>query len=253
MIRSPSQLLMEVRNHALRWGERTFVMGIVNASPDSFSGDGVEGDAALDHALRQLQNGADIIDVGGESTRPGHIAVDAETEISRVIPLIEAIRRQTDAIISIDTTKPAVLKAAIDAGADLLNSIWGLERGLLEVVAEKKIPVVIMHNKSEARYDGNAIDEVIASLDRSAKTAVSLGLSEGQIMVDPGIGFGKLPEHNLQILSDLHKIKALGFPLLVGTSRKSTIGLITGKPACERVFGTAATVALSIAHWAICT
>jgi len=242
--------VFQIRDWKHTWGSRTLLMGIVNVTPDSFSGDGVESPAdAVRLCISHLDDGADIIDLGGESTRPGHQPVSAEIELQRVIPVVSAVRQQhPDAIISIDTTKAEVLRKAAAAGADMLNSIWGLISDLIAVVAELQLPVVIMHNQDKAHYDGNGVvDHVLRYLETHAERAMRAGLSRDKIVLDPGIGFGKTAEHNLEILRQLHRIVALGFPTLLGVSRKSFIGKLTDKPADDRTFGTAAAVAIAIA------
>jgi dihydropteroate synthase len=246
---SPERGALEVRGMRLPWGERTYVMGIVNVTPDSFSGDGVlaPGDA-LGRALAQLRRGSDIVDVGGESTRPGHQRVDEADEIARVVPAIRAVReRLPDAIVSVDTYKPAVARAACEAGADLINSVWGMPDALLEVAIEFGTPVVIMHNKERAAYDGPMLDEVLAFLSEAAERTVARGLPPAHVLLDPGVGFGKTPEHNIAVLHGLDRVVALGFPTLLGASRKSTIGMLTGREPHERTYGTAATTALAVA------
>lgn len=229
------------------WGARTLVMGIINVTPDSFSGDGVlDCDNAVEQARQQLMHGADIIDVGGESTRPGHQPVSAQTEMERVVPLVAAIRDQLpDAVISLDTTKEAVLEAA--KGVHILNSIWGALDELILIAAKTGLPIVIMHNKEKPFYDRPVMDEVISYMEHHAKRAQDAGLESKNIILDPGIGFGKLAEHNLQVLNQLHRLVELGFPTLIGTSRKSFIGKITGRPVQDRLMGSTATVALAVA------
>ncbi|TAM86424.1 dihydropteroate synthase, partial [bacterium] len=234
----------------LPWGVRTYVAGIVNVTPDSFSGDGVDdAEAAIARALTQREAGADILDIGGESTRPGHTPLDGATELRRVLPVIAGVRaRCPGAIISVDTFKAEVAEAALDAGADVINSIWGWTRGMLEVAASHGAPAILMHNKRVAVYEGDVVDEVVAWLERQAREALAAGIPAESIVLDPGIGFGKTPEHNIAVLRELGRVVALGFPTLLGTSRKSTIGYLTGKPAGpERAWGTAATVALGAA------
>lgn len=230
------------------WGERSLIMGIVNVTPDSFSGDGQlnASDAAV-YAIGQSEAGADIIDVGAESTRPGFSPVSAADEIARIVPVIGKIRETSNCVISIDTTKAEVLKAAIAAGANILNSIWGLTDDLLEVVSELSIPVVLMHNKEQAIYDGDVVDEVVQKLQMQAEKALSIGIKASDIILDPGIGFGKTAEHNLLVMQGLPRLVQLGFPTLLGASRKSFIGKITGQPVENRLNGTAATVAFAIA------
>lgn len=237
------------RDHSLTIGQRTLLMAIINVTPDSFSGDGiVDAAGAAGHACAQAQAGADMLDVGAESTRPGHVPLDVRTELARLIPALEAVReRLPHAILSVDTYKPSVLRAAHAAGADVLNSIWGLPDPLLEVAAELRMPVVVMHNKERAQYDGDVMDEVVAFLHEAAERAVRAGIPAEHVILDPGIGFGKTPEHNLAVLRDLARLPKLGFPTLLGTSRKSTLGKLTGKPPKERVAGTTATTALGVA------
>ena len=238
-----------MRGRALPWGERTYVMGIVNVTPDSFSGDGIAETApAVEHALTQARLGADMLDVGAESTRPGYVPVDARTELARLLPVIEAVRAQLPAaILSVDTYKPSVLRAAHAAGADILNSIWGMPDPLLEAAAETGVPVVVMHNKERAEYAGNVMDEVLTFLEEAAQRALRAGIAAEHIILDPGIGFGKTPDHNIQVLRQLSRLTALGFPTLLGTSRKSTLGKLTGNPPKERVAAPTATTALAVA------
>ncbi|HET9393132.1 MAG TPA: dihydropteroate synthase [Candidatus Rubrimentiphilum sp.] len=240
---------LHVRGRTLDWGERTYVMGIVNVTPDSFSGDGIEEpDLAVAYAQTQLERGSDILDIGAESTRPGHVPVAERTELERLIPVIQKVRgRLPSAVLSVDTFKPGVLRAAADAGADILNSVWGLPRDLLDVAAELGMPVVAMHNKSEAHYDSGVVDEVLAFLEDAAARAVQAGIPAEHVILDPGIGFGKNADQNLRILQELPRVAALGFPTLLGTSRKSTIGKLTGRDPEDRIYGTAATTALAIA------
>jgi dihydropteroate synthase len=242
---------LKLRSCEFEWGLKTYIMGIVNVTPDSFSGDGIlDHDRAYEFALSQARLGADILDVGGESTRPGFKPVAAEEEQARVLPLIRRIRKNSDVVISIDTTKSDVLQKALDNGADMLNSVAGIEDdAVLGLVIDRQIPVVIMHGYS-APLSSNCVDSVVSYLDRSARRVASRGLNPSSIILDPGIGFGKTPEQNIELLSSLSRIKALGFPILIGTSRKSTIGLLVGKSANDRTFGTAATVALAITYGA---
>jgi dihydropteroate synthase len=224
-------------------------MGIVNATPDSFSGDGrPRADDAIAHGLSLAQEGADLLDVGAESTRPGHVPIDADEECRRLLPVVRGLRELAPhGVLSIDTHKPDVFAAAHAAGGDLLNSIWGLDGDLLEAAASRGVPVIIMHNKRVAVYERDVVDEVLAYLERAASRAVAAGLAPERIILDPGIGFGKSPEHNLALLGALERLVALGFPTLVGTSRKSTIGKLTGREVGARTYGTAATIALATA------
>jgi dihydropteroate synthase len=240
--------LLKIRGAELRWGLRTFVMAIVNVTPDSFSGDGVEDpEVATAHAAAQWNAGADLIDVGGESTRPGHRPVDERTEIERIVPVLCAVREQLeDAPISVDSYKPAVVRAAHAAGADLVNSVWGASDELLEVVAELDMPIVAMHNQVGTVYPEPVVDAVVRYLEDCARRAGALGIAPERILLDPGIGFGKNAEQNLALLRSLDRITALGFPTVLGTSRKSTLGRLTGRAPADRVFATVATTALAV-------
>jgi dihydropteroate synthase len=238
------------------WGTRTFVMGILNVTPDSFSGDGLVSetrgsamDAAVGLARAMVDDGADLLAVGGESTRPGHAEVSVEDEIARVVPVIEAVRRALPGIpISIDTTKPQVATAAIDAGAALVNDVWGVasDDSLSRLAAERAIPIVLMHNRSEPRYTA-LLPEILGDLDAAIERAVRAGVPFDQILVDPGFGFGKTAEHNLALLRELGALRLLGRPILLGTSRKSTLGKVLDLPADQRVEATVATTVLGIA------
>jgi dihydropteroate synthase len=240
------------------WGARTFVMGILNVTPDSFSGDGLLApdrraidpiEAAVAAGRRMVEEGADILDIGGESTRPGHDPVAADEERHRVVPVIAALRTALpDTPLSVDTTKPAVAEAALAAGADLINDVWGVgdDDTLARLAAENGIPLVVMHNRAEARYR-TLLPEVIADLQRALERALAVGVRWDDLIVDPGFGFGKTPEHNLALLRDLPALRMLGRPILVGTSRKSTLGRILDLPATERLEATLATTALAIA------
>jgi dihydropteroate synthase len=225
-------------------------MGIVNVSPDSFSGDATpEVEAAVSRALAHVQAGSDLIDVGAESTRPGHVPIDRNTELNRLIPVVRQMRSALPptAILSVDTFKPDVFRAAHTAGGDMLNSVWGLDEEMRSAAAELGVPVVIMHNKQVAVYEGDVVDEILRYLETAAGRAVAAGIPAARVILDPGIGFGKLPEHNLAVLGALERLVALGFPTLLGPSRKSTIGKLTGRGVERRAFGTAAVVALAAA------
>jgi dihydropteroate synthase len=234
--------VLEIRSRAFDWGSRTYVMGIVNATPDSFSGDGlVDPQSLADHAERLWTAGADILDVGGESTRPGHVPIDQNVELERVLPAIRAIRERCPlAPISVDTYKPAVARAACANGADAINSVWGADDALLDVAADFAVPFVAMHNQNDTRYDGDVVAIVTAYLAECARRAEAKGIPRERIWLDPGIGFGKTADHNLAILARISEIVALGYPTLIGWSRKSTIGKLTGEDAHARVFGTTA-------------
>jgi dihydropteroate synthase len=249
------------------WGSRTFVMAILNVTPDSFSGDGLlaEGPegasgpdghagvrAAVATAVTMVADGADILDIGGESTRPGHASVSSEAERDRVVPVIAAVRAALpDIPISIDTTKPAVAEAALAAGADLINDVWGVgpDDGLVRVAAAHEVPLVVMHNRAESRYV-DLVPEVLADLRAALERAVGLGVPWERLIVDPGFGFGKTAEHNLRIVRELGSLRSLGRPVLLGTSRKSTLGRVLDLPVDERLEATLATTAIGIAEGA---
>jgi dihydropteroate synthase len=224
-------------------------MGIVNVSPDSFSGDGAaDAEAAVARAREQGAAGSDLIDIGGESTRPGYAPIDAATEIARVLPVIEGLRASDrETIVSVDTFKAGVYRRAHAAGGDILNSIWGASDELIAACVETHSPIVVMHNKAVAIYEGDVVDEVLAGLTAAAERCVRAGIPAEHVILDPGIGFGKTPKHNISVLAALPRLVALGFPTLLGTSRKSTIGRITARDVGGRAFGTAATVALAAA------
>jgi dihydropteroate synthase len=248
-----------------RWGERTFVMGILNVTPDSFSGDGLlaetEGEGgggagapdpieiAVATGRRMVGEGADILDVGGESTRPGHEPVAVDEERRRVVPVIAALREALpDTPLSIDTTKPAVAEAALAAGADLVNDVWGVgdDGTLARLAADHGVPLIVMHNRAEAHYT-SFLPEVIADLQRAIERALALGVRWDDLIVDPGFGFGKTAEHNLELMRELGTLTMLGRPILLGASRKSTLGRILDLPVGERLEATLATTALGIA------
>ncbi len=237
-----------VRGRRLAWGERTYVMGIVNATPDSFSGDGrPDASDAVAHALALAEAGADLLDVGAASSRPGAPAVARAEELRRLLPVVRGIRAATTLPLSVDTFAPEIFARAHDAGADMLNSIWGLDDALLALAVERDVPVVVMHNAREAHYPRGVVDDVLANLEAQGARALRAGLPAERVMLDPGIGFAKTPDDNLALLGALDRLVALGFPTLLGTSRKSTIGRLTGRAAADRAFGTAATVALAAA------
>jgi dihydropteroate synthase len=268
---------LTLRGQTLRWGARTYVMGIVNTTPDSFSGDGLAGaspaelvERAVAQGRAMVDAGADILDVGGESTRPGAAPVSAAEEQARVLPVIAALRRVLAVPISVDTWKAEVAAAALDAGADLVNDVWGLrlpdggwDEAMARLVAARDVPLIIMHNRRAVASTGaigghyarvvytDLLGDMLADLRANIQFALAHGIRPEQIVVDPGIGFGKTPTQNLEVLRRLQELTALGYPLLLGTSRKSFIGLALGNlPPDQRVEGTAATVALGIASGA---
>ncbi len=233
------------------WGSRTYIMGIVNVTPDSFSGDGLALDveAAVRQAVQMREDGADIIDVGGESTRPGAGELPAEEEIRRVLPVIERLAKALDIPISVDTYKAQVARAALEAGAHMINDVHGFRREpeIAEVAAEFGVPAAAMHNQ-RGRDFHDTIGDIVAGLLESLRVAREHGLPEDRVIVDPGFGFGWPVEQNLEMLRRLSELRVLGRPILVGTSRKSAIGAVLGDlPVEERLEGTAATVALAIA------
>jgi len=243
-----------IGGRTFRWGDRTYVMGIVNITPDSFSGDGLIARddpvaAAVELGRAMVADGADLLDVGGESSRPGHSAVSAEEELRRAVPVIAALHRALpETPLSIDTIKPAVAAAALDAGASLLNDVWGVgpDDSLARLAAARGVPLVVMHNRAEAAYT-NLLAEILADLERAVERALLAGVPWEAIIVDPGFGFGKTAEHNLALLRDLDALKVLGRPILLGTSRKSTLGRVLDLPPDQRVEATLATTALGIA------
>ncbi len=234
----------------LVWSRRTYVMGIINLAPDSFSGDGLAGDvnAAVEQAQRMEADGADMLDVGAESTRPGSTPVSASAEADRLLPALEAICRAVQIPISVDTYKAPVARRAIAAGASLINDVWGLlaDGNMARVIADAGVPAILMHNQREAAYE-DLIPEVIGGLRRIASIAHAAGIADHNVILDPGIGFGKNADHNLELLRRLPELQELGYPTLLGVSRKSTIGRVLGLPADDRVEGTAAAVTMSIA------
>lgn len=265
---------LRVRNKTFIWGSKTYVMGIVNITPDSFSGDGLchtepPGETDLiKFAIQQvadfLNSGADIIDIGGESTRPGAKTVNEDEEIDRVIPIIRAIRTEfPEAILSIDTYKARVAEQALAAGADIINDVWGFfgDPKMAMTAANADIPVILMHNRSKpenaqvaenlgGRYVGMAYDDLLSDITNELRMSIELGIGAGvkpeNIIIDPGIGFGKTVEQNCQLIDRLDHFKKLGKPILLGPSRKSFIGYTLDLPPNERIEGTAATIAIGI-------
>jgi dihydropteroate synthase len=269
---------LTIKDHTFAWGQRTYVMGILNVTPDSFSGDGLlEGGGSgsshtgqrdsLPRSLGQAQGfvdaGVDILDVGGESTRPGSEPISAQEEIERVVPIITAIAQTFEVLISIDTYKAEVAEAALEAGAHMVNDVWGLRADpeLAPLVAREEAPIILMHNRSSwvhaqikeklgGRYVGvpydNLIEDVRRELVESVDLAHAAGVPDERIILDPGIGFGKTVEQNLELLDRVDEICALGYPVLIGPSRKSFIGYTLDLPPDQRLEGTAAAVAVGI-------
>ncbi|MDI3328275.1 MAG: dihydropteroate synthase [Alicyclobacillaceae bacterium] len=249
-LRSPAPL--RIGDRIFRWN-RTLVMGILNVTPDSFSDGGRYNDVerALARAREMVDQGADLLDIGGESTRPGHVPVSAEEELNRVIPVIRAVSAELDVPISVDTYKAKVAEAAVKAGAHLINDVWGLKKDpeMAGTVAKLGVPVVVMHNRRDPA-PRDAVGTMLRELGESLALARSAGIPEDRIILDPGIGFGKTYEQNLQIMRRLRDLRSMGFPVLLGTSRKSMIGKTLGLPVDDRVEGTAATVAFGVAQGA---
>jgi len=266
-------LPLKIGKQTLAWGTRTYVMGILNLTPDSFSGDGLltastGQDAAMDQAHRFIESGVDILDVGGESTRPGSQPVDAQTECQRVIPIIRQIASKfPEMLISVDTYKASVAEEALQAGARIVNDVWSLraDPDLARVVARYKAPIILMHNRSKpanadvqanlgGRYIGvqytNLLEDVKNELLESVDLALAAGIPSGNIILDPGIGFGKTVEQNLELLNRLGEVRQLGYPVLLGPSRKSFIGYTLDMPPDQRLEGTAAAVSVGIVRGA---
>lgn len=273
---------LTIKNHTLNWGQRTYLMGILNITPDSFSGDGLlagrlgkrnslagthSNDELIEASLAQARHfvscGADILDVGGESTRPGAQSISLEEELVRVIPVIQAITNELDTLISVDTYKSEVAQVALQAGANIVNDVWAFraDPNLASVAAKYKAPVILMHNRSSAvnaevrerlggRYINvpyvNLIEDIKVELLESVKIAQQVGIPDERIILDPGIGFGKTVEQNLELLNHLDELLCLDYPLLVGPSRKSFIGYTLDLPPDKRLEGTAAAVVVSI-------
>ena len=240
---------MKIGNKNFPIGDKTYIMGILNVTPDSFSDGGKHNrlEEALKHAQRMIEEGADIIDVGGESTRPNYTMISEEEEIERVNPVIEAIKKNWDIAVSIDTYKSKVAKEACLAGADLINDVWGLkyDRSMAEVVKEMNTSVCIMHNRSSNVYH-NFMEEIMADIKESIEIAEIAGISHDKVMIDPGIGFAKTYEINLSLMNNLEQFQTFGFPVLLGASRKSVIGLTLDEPVENRLEGTIATSVLAV-------
>lgn len=264
---------LKINNHTFTWGSRTYIMGILNITPDSFSGDGLKAqqqnsvEAALQQARHFIENGADILDIGGESTRPGSEPVGAQEELERITPVIQALANEFDTVISIDTYKASVAQAALGAGAHIVNDVWGLRADpeLASIAAQHKAPVILMHNRSKpknatvqenlgGRYIGVEYDDLIEDIKRELLESVAIvkqaGIPDEHIILDTGIGFGKTVEQNLELLNRTDEFTTLGYPLLIGPSRKSFIGYTLDLPPDQRIEGTAATVSVAITRGA---
>lgn len=241
--------VINIGNKDFQLGKKTYIMGILNVTPDSFSDGGSFNsiDRALKHAEEMISQGADIIDIGGESTRPGHAIVSGEEEIERVLPVIRALKLNFDIPISIDTYKSNVAEVAIKEGADLINDVWGFKKDPLmaKAAAKLQVPCCLMHNRGNKNY-GNLMKDVLSDLQESIDIALNAGVKPHNIIVDPGIGFAKTYEQNLAVMNNLEELTTLGFPVLLATSRKSMIGNTLDLPPKERVEGTVATTVIGI-------
>ena len=235
---------MKIGNRTFTFGKKVYIMGILNETPDSFS-DGGKFDT-LEHAMAQvekmIEEGADLIDVGGESTRPGHQQITEDEEIARVVPVIQKIKEKYDIPVSIDTYKSRVAEAALEAGADMLNDIWGFlyDEKMAELAVRYDVPVCLMHNRNNTEYQ-DFVPDVVADLKKCLAVAEKYGVKKENIMLDPGVGFGKTYEQNLAIINHLEVLCDMGYPVLLATSRKSVIGLTLDLPVTEREEGTIAT------------
>lgn len=240
---------MKIGNREFDVKNETYIMGILNVTPDSFSDGGKFNnlDAALRHAEEMVEEGADIVDIGGESTRPGHIVISEEEEIARVVPIIEAVKARFDVPVSIDTYKGNVAEAALQAGADLVNDIWGFkfDKKTALMTAKYNAACCLMHNKDEAVYN-DFLEDMVSEMAECVKIAREAGVADDKIMLDPGVGFGKTYEMNLAAINHVDVLHRLGFPILLGTSRKSVIGNTLNLPADQRVEGTLATTVIGV-------
>lgn len=236
--------------YELSLGKRTYIMGILNVTPDSFSDGGkfIDLEKAVKQAKKMVAEGADIIDVGGESTRPGAHEVSAEEELKRVLPVVQRLVKEIDVPISVDTYKSEVAEEALRAGAHMINDVWGMQKDpeMASVVAKYGVPVIVMHNQKGTEYQGDIIEEICKFFRKSIQLGTAAGIKREKIILDPGIGFGKTTEQNILVMSRLGELNDLGHPILLGTSRKSMIGKILDLPSGERVEGTLATTVMGI-------
>ncbi|KGX90061.1 dihydropteroate synthase [Pontibacillus halophilus JSM 076056 = DSM 19796] len=246
-LKQNNQLRTRVRNYD--YDKQTLVMGILNITPDSFSDGGNydELEAAVHQAKQMEADGAHLIDIGGESTRPGHTPVSEEEELRRILPVIQALHSEISIPISVDTYKAEVARQAIEAGASIINDVWGAKKepNIAEVAAELNVPIILMHNQSERSYV-NLIDDMLKGLQESVAIALKAGVKEENIVLDPGVGFAKTAEDNIQVMRNLEAFTTLPYPVLLGTSRKSFIGKVLDTPVEERIEGTGATVCLGV-------
>lgn len=241
--------ILKIGDKNFEIGKKTYIMGILNVTPDSFSDGGKFNsiERAIEHARKMEAEGADIIDVGGESTRPGHVPVDQEEEIERVIPVIGALKKYIDIPISVDTYKGKVAEEALKAGANFINDVWGFKKDqyMAEVAAHYKVPCCLMHNRNNRNYK-NLMEDLLSDLKESVDIALKAGVDPENIILDPGIGFAKDYEQNLDVMNNLEQLSKLEYPVLLGTSRKSMIGNALKLPTDERVEGTIATTVIGI-------
>lgn len=242
--------MLKIKDTVWELGKRTYIMGILNVTPDSFSDGGrfTLMNHAVEHACELVGEGADIIDVGGESTRPGHKEVSAEEELARVLPVVKELRERISVPVSVDTYKASVARACLEAGAAVINDVWGLQREpeIARVAAHYGAPVVAMHNQEGTAYSMDILAAMKEFFEKTLEIAYKAGISQENIILDPGIGFGKTVEQNIEVMGRLSELKTLGYPILLGTSRKSTIGRILDLPPDQRVEGTLATTVLGI-------
>ena len=241
--------MMQMGKYTFDTEHHCYVMGILNVTPDSFSDGGKwnDMDRAMAHAAQMIEDGATIIDVGGESTRPGYTMISDEEEISRVVPVIRELKKRFDVAVSVDTYKSAVAKAAVEAGADMVNDIWGLkyDEKMADVIAETGVACCLMHNRKEADYT-DFMPDMLNDLRETVAIAKKAGIADDKICLDPGVGFGKTYENNLEAIHHVDQLLTLGYPVLLGTSRKSVIGLTLDLPASERMEGTVATSVIGV-------
>lgn len=240
---------MKIGTKEFDFTKHTYIMGILNVTPDSFSDGGKWNnlDAALKHTEEMIADGCDILDIGGESTRPGYTLLSDEEEISRVVPVIEAVKARFDIPISLDTYKSKVAQAGVNAGADLINDIWGCkyDEKIADVIAKSKVACCLMHNRKEPNYT-NYLEDVLTDLQGCVNIAKAAGVKDEQIILDPGLGFGKTYENNMELMNHVEILQKLGYPVLLGTSRKSMIGLSLDLPSDQRLEGTIATTVMGI-------
>ena len=243
-------MIAEIGGRPFEWGRRTYVMGIVNVTPDSFSGDGLgqDVDAAVAQGMRMVTEGADMLDVGGESTRPGHVPVSVAEEVSRTEQVLRRLARDSGVPVSIDTSKPEVAQVGVAAGAAILNDVWGLTRSpaIADLAARHGCGLVVMHNQDGTEYPGDLMDEIKRFLVVAAARAIAAGVPREKVIIDPGVGFGKTADQNWEVMRRFSELKELGHPILVGTSRKSFIGKVLDLPVTDRPEGTTATVVAAV-------